>query len=101
MKKLLATSLMAAALLPFAAARADHARDDRSGDYAVADSRGYKDKYRVGDCEIKRKWKKNGEYKEERKCKAPRHVEPAAMPSYPVAPAGPGIVVNGTAVILP
>ena len=29
----------------------------------------YKEKYRQGDCEIKRKWEKDGKYKEETKCK--------------------------------
>jgi hypothetical protein len=31
--------------------------------------REYKQEYRRGNCKIERKWERNGEYKEERKCK--------------------------------
>jgi hypothetical protein len=31
--------------------------------------REYKQEYRQGNCKIERKWERNGEYKEERKCK--------------------------------
>jgi hypothetical protein len=103
MKKLLATGLIAAAMLPFASARADHGKhDDRDGNRSYVASNGkYEDTYWDGNCEVKREWKKNGKYKEQRKCRAPGYIDPAAIPSYPVAPAGPGIVVNGTAVIRP
>jgi hypothetical protein len=101
MRKLLAAGLLASALLPLAAARADHDKNELGEGYVIADGRNQQDKYRDGDCEIKRKWKKNGEYKEERKCKPPKYVEPVVVPVYPVAPVGPGITINGTAVIRP
>lgn len=31
--------------------------------------RDYKQEFRQGNCKVKRKWKRNGEYKEETKCK--------------------------------
>jgi hypothetical protein len=58
-----------------------------------------KEEYWDGNCKVERKWKGNGDYKEERKCKAPRYVEPVLVPAYPVYPAQPGIVIQGTAVI--
>jgi hypothetical protein len=42
------------------------------GDYgrsAYNESREYKQEFRQGNCKIERKWERNGEYKEETKCK--------------------------------
>ena len=36
------------------------------------DVREYKEEFRQGDCKIKRKWERDGEYKEEVKCKGRR-----------------------------
>lgn len=63
----------------------------------------HKEEYWDGNCKIERKWKGNGEYKEERKCKPPRYVQPV-VPVYPAYPqpgisVEPGIVIQGTAVI--
>ncbi|MGQ0655306.1 MAG: hypothetical protein ACT4P4_24080 [Betaproteobacteria bacterium] len=33
-----------------------------------------KEEYWDGNCKVERKWKKNGEYKEERRCRAPEVV---------------------------
>ncbi|OZI26165.1 hypothetical protein CAL26_02125 [Bordetella genomosp. 9] len=109
MKKLVAASLFACALLPLGSAQADRDKREPDEGYVIADGREYtdnykgkhKDQYRDGDCEVKRKWKKNGEYQEQRKCKPQKYVEPVVVPVYPVAPAGPGITINGTAVIRP
>jgi hypothetical protein len=34
--------------------------------------REYKQEYRQGNCKVERKWERNGEYKEETKCKGYR-----------------------------
>ncbi|NOV25819.1 hypothetical protein E5S69_20155 [Cupriavidus necator] len=52
-----------------------HARRYHGGDY--------KEEFWVGNCKIKRKWKDNGEYKEERKCKdRPVVYQPPPPPVY-------------------
>lgn len=62
--------------------------------------REYKEEYWDGNCKVERKWKKNGEYKEERKCKAPAHVYYEPAPVYMTAPppvvVDPGITIHGT-----
>ncbi|MBO9328127.1 hypothetical protein A6B37_08805 [Achromobacter sp. HZ01] len=77
-------------------AMADH---DDHRDYYYGGHHGgkYKQEYWDGNCKVERKWKRNGDYKEERKCKAPR---PVVYPAYPqpVYPQ-PGVVIQGTAVI--
>lgn len=105
MKRLIVASLFACTMLPLAAAHADRDKDESGQGYVIADGReykgDYKDKFHDGHCEVKRKWKKNGQYEEKRKCKPPKYVEPVVVPAYPVAPVGPGITINGTAVIRP
>ena len=59
----------------------------------------HKQEYWDGNCKVERKWKGNGDYKEERKCEAPRYRQPVVVPGYPVYPIEPGIVIQGTAVI--
>jgi hypothetical protein len=49
------------------AAFADSDKDDSKGRQYYGSE--YKEKYRLGDCEIKREWKKDGKYKEKAKCK--------------------------------
>jgi hypothetical protein len=67
----------------------------------------YKEKYWDGNCKVERKVKKDGEYKEKRKCKSdkdgydeaePRYVEPAAVyvPASPPVLVEPGISVHAT-----
>ncbi|MDM0044667.1 hypothetical protein QTH91_09260 [Variovorax dokdonensis] len=63
--------------------------------------REYKEEYWDGGCKVERKWKKNGDYKEERKCKdrGPAYYGPA--PAYVPAPVyvpapQPGVVIQGT-----
>lgn len=49
----------------------------------------HKEEFWDGECKVKREWKKNGEYREQRKCKGeeharrPVHVFPAAQAVYP------------------
>ncbi|MDQ9169563.1 hypothetical protein Q8A64_03970 [Oxalobacteraceae bacterium R-40] len=64
------------------------------------DRREFKEEYWDGECKVKRKLEKNGEYKEERKCKAPRHVHHHAEPVYVLPPPPPviepGVTIHGT-----
>ena len=66
----------------------------------------YKEEYWDGSCKVERKFERNGEYKEERKCKPPRHshrgprhehYEPAPVyvPAPPVV-VEPGVTIHGT-----
>lgn len=59
----------------------------------------YKEEYWDGPCKVKRKWKGNGEYKEERKCKdCPVVYEPQGLGYYQPDPA---LVVSPQVVIRP
>lgn len=52
----------------------DHDRGHGRGHgHGHAHGRSYKEEYRDGNCKIERKWEKNGDYKEERKCKGDDH----------------------------
>lgn len=62
-----------------------------------------KEAYWDGHCKVERKWKKNGEYKEKRKCEAPRHHEHHHPPVYrepEVIVQPPAVVIQPPAVIL-
>lgn len=59
----------------------------------------HKQEYWDGNCKVERKWERNGDYKEERKCKGPRYRQPVVVPGYPAHSVAPGIVIQGTAVI--
>lgn len=64
------------------------------------DRREFKEEYWDGNCKVERKLEKNGEYKEERKCKAPKHVhhhvEPVYVPAPPPPVIEPGVTIHGT-----
>ena len=53
-----------------APASADSWKHERRHGY----QREYKESYWDGHCKVERKFKRNGDYKEKRKCRAPRHV---------------------------
>lgn len=55
----------------------------------------HKDVYWDGNCKVERKWKGNGDYKEERHCKSPRYRRPGHFGFR----FDPGIVLQGTVVI--
>lgn len=60
----------------------------------------YKEQYWDGACKVERKWKRNGEYREKRKCHdgyAYGYPQPVAVPMMPVAPA---IVIAPPAIII-
>jgi hypothetical protein len=58
----------------------------------------YKEEYWDGNCKIERKLEKSGEYKEERKCRAPRQGHyrqgPAYMPVPPPVVVHPGVTIQ-------
>lgn len=55
--------------------------------------REHKEEYWDGQCKVERKWKKNGEYKEKRKCRDRPVVYQQPQPVY-IAPQPQGIVIN-------
>lgn len=92
------------ALLP-AAAFADPWKDESGHgryyerDYGRHDGRDrgeYKEEYWDGACKVERKYKRNGDYKEERKCRAPQPAYVVPQPVYPAPMVQPGVVVHGT-----
>ena len=95
MKRLLAHIAVPLALLGFCATSWAH---------------GHKEEYWDGHCKVERKWKKNGEYKEKRKCRGDRPVvyqQPQSVymapppPPVMVRPARPEIVISPQIVIRP
>jgi hypothetical protein len=92
------------------AAAADPHKDESGhghgrGKHGKHAGREYKEKYWDGNCKVERKFGKNGEYKEERKCQGGRAYGQA--PAYGPAPVhapvpvygpvpGQGIVIQGT-----
>lgn len=86
--------------LPLAVA-ADPWKDESGhGKGRKHERREHKEEYWDGNCKVERKWEKNGDYKEERKCKGPRRGHDEPVPVYvPAAPGRvhePGITVHGT-----
>jgi hypothetical protein len=73
--------LLAGALLvvPFAVS-ADSWKDESGHGYRH--DREYKEEYWDGRCKVKREYKKNGEYEEERKCKEPKYRHYDREPVY-------------------
>lgn len=81
---LLSTLLLALPLSSVADPWKDESgHDDRRG----YDRREYKEEFWEGNCKVERKLEKNGEYKEERKCKAPSHGEYRPPSVYTPPPA--------------
>lgn len=64
-KLLLPLALMACSSAALADPWKDESGKGRRGEH--------KEEYWDGHCKVERKWKKNGDFKEERKCKAPKH----------------------------
>ncbi|AKQ54332.1 hypothetical protein [Bordetella hinzii] len=74
-------------------ARADDHRYHRGGEY--------KQKYWDGACKVERKWKRNGEYKEKRKCQ-PAYVQPVYPQAVYPQPAymAPSIVIQPPPIVI-
>ena len=60
----------------------------------------HKEEHWDGQCKVERKWKKNGEYKEKRKCNDRPGGYYAPQPVY-VAPQPQGLVIDSRIVIRP
>lgn len=84
-----------AAVFPFSAL-ADSWKDESGHGHGRHE---FKEEYWDGNCKVKRKLQKHGEYKEERKCKGPSRVyyeQPVYVPAAPPAVVEPGITIHGT-----
>ncbi|MDX3905561.1 MAG: hypothetical protein QHC78_07715 [Pigmentiphaga sp.] len=82
-----------------AQAHADPWKDESGHGYrGKYKGREYKEEYWDGPCRIERKWKGNGEYKEERKCKDRPSYYGGGGVYYPAEPA---IVITPQIVIQP
>jgi surface antigen len=72
-----------------------HADDDHERGHGHGHGK-HKEEFWDGNCKVTREWKKDGEYKEKRKCKAPERVvvvpAPAVVPAQPVYAHPPWIV---------
>lgn len=99
--------LLSAVLISFPlAASADPGKDESGhGKGRSHDRREYKEEYWDGNCKVERKLEKNGDYKEERKCKSPRrnHDHYGQAPVYVPAPVvvPPGVTIHGTIRVKP
>lgn len=91
--RLLLLPLALLALSP--SAWSDHDEDGRG-----RRGREYEEEYWDGNCKVERKFKKNGEYKEKRKCKQgpPAYYVPAPVQVVPAPaiPIQPGVTIQGT-----
>ncbi len=79
--------------LSAAPALADGHRHHRGGEY--------KEKYWDGTCKVERKWKRNGEYKEKRKC-PPAYAQPVYPQAVYPQPAymAPSIVIQPPPIVI-
>ena len=62
--------------------------------------REYKEKYWDGACKVERKWKRNGEYQEKRKCRDDYRQGYYAQPQVVVPMAAPAIVITPPSIII-
>ena len=88
MSRLLASLILPLSLL---AAPLSALADDDHHHHRHKHRKEYKEEYWDGHCKVERKWKKNGEYKEKRKCQD-RPVYYAPQPVYSAPP--PPVVVH-------
>jgi surface antigen len=70
-----------------------HGRGHRHG-HGHGHGHDHKEEFWDGDCKVERKWKKDGEYKEERKCKGSGHRHVHAPAVQPVMVYPPWIVMQ-------
>ncbi|MBQ2647705.1 MULTISPECIES: hypothetical protein [Achromobacter] len=60
----------------------------------------YKEKYWDGACEVERKWKRNGDYREKRKCRDDYRYGYAPQPVLVPAMPAPAIIINPPPIII-
>ena len=60
-----------------------------------------KEKYDDGHCKVERKWKRNGDYKEERKCRGGGEYYPTSGPAEPYPQEEPGVVISVPPIVIP
>ncbi|SSW63657.1 hypothetical protein [Achromobacter agilis] len=89
-------TLSAAALFALAplAAQAD------SDKHRHRHGREYKEQYWDGACKVERKWKRNGDYQEKRKCRDEYRYGYAPQPVVVPAMPAPAIVINPPPIII-
>jgi len=91
-------ALSTAALLSLAPIAAQADDDDRHHHHRHG--REYKEKYWDGACKVERKWKRNGEYQEKRKCRDDYRHGYYAQPQVVVPMAAPAIVITPPSIII-
>lgn len=79
---------------PMSAAYADRDKDESGHGRHKHGKREYKEEYWDGNCKVERKYKSNGDYKEERKCKGPRYDQGARVEQPVVMVQPPWIAVH-------
>lgn len=62
--------------------------------------REYKEKYWEGNCRVERKWKRNGEYQEKRKCRDDYRQGYMAPPQVVMPMTAPAIIINPPPIII-
>lgn len=96
-KRLLPAAMFLLPLVAWSDSWEDESGHGRGRGY---ERREFKEEYWDGNCKVERKLEKSGEYKEERKCKAPRRVyyerAPVYVPAQPAVVVEPGITIHGT-----
>jgi Ni/Co efflux regulator RcnB len=105
MKSIYAFGLAAGVFAAPLTSLADPHKDESGHGKHRQERHAQKQEYWDGNCKVERKWDKNGEYKEERKCKGggqgghgPAVVygpQPVYVPG-PVVIEQPGVVIQGT-----
>ena len=92
-------TLSAAALIALAPVAAE--AGDRHHHHHRNKGGEYKEKYWDGACKVERKWKRNGDYSEKRKCRDGYAYGYAPQPvAVSVMPAAPAIVINPPPIII-
>lgn len=94
-------ALSTAALMTLAPLAAEADSDRHHHSHGHGHGRGeYKEKYWDGACEVERKWKRNGDYREKRKCRDDYRYGYAPQPVLVPAMPAPAIVINPPPIII-
>jgi len=94
-------ALSAATLMALAPLAAEADSDRHHHRHKHGHGRGeYKEKYWDGACEVERKWKRNGDYREKRKCRDDYGYGYGAPQPVMVPMPAPAIVINPPPIII-